>query len=52
MKKILSLAMAFGLAANAFAAYTAPTVEKVGPVSAYGKLLAGKNSANKGRILM
>ena len=50
MKKMLGLALAFGLATSAMAAYTAPTPTRVGPVSQYGKLLAGKNAQKVGRI--
>ena len=45
MKKIVGLTLlSMGLACSAFAA------NRVGPVSQYGQLQAGKNSAGKGRI--
>lgn len=47
MKKILTAACALALAATSFATIQ-PT--RVGPVSQYGALQAGKNSANEGRI--
>lgn len=43
-----SLALASALAASAFAQTITPT--RVGPVSQYGKLMAGKNSQGKGQI--
>lgn len=47
MKKILTAACALALAATSFATIQ-PT--RVGPVSQYGALQAGKNSADEGRI--
>ena len=47
--KMLGLGvLAFGLISTAFGADITPT--RVGPVSAYGELLAGKNSSGKGQI--
>lgn len=45
---LASIALATTLAATAFAADITPT--RVGPVSQYGKLMAGKNAQGKGRI--
>lgn len=44
MKKMLGLLLAFGMVASVAAA------DRVGPVSQYGQLQAGKNAQNKGRI--